>query len=134
MTTTEIINVIIAGGLLGTLGQGIRMAIGLKKLSDVNSVKGLLANEQINGTRILISLFIGFVAGSLFLLVKGTGNLSEKDFIFSVIATGYSGADFIEGLFRTYLPTTGDNTVPKKIADKKILEPENELPPKEKKG
>jgi hypothetical protein len=133
MTTTEIINVIIAGGLLGTLGQGIRMAIGLKKLSDVNSVKGLLANEQINGTRILISLFIGFVAGSLFLLVKGTGSLSEKDFIFSVIATGYSGADFIEGLFRTYLPSTGDNTIPKKPVDEKTLEPEDELPPKEKK-
>ncbi|WP_412464092.1 hypothetical protein [Flavobacterium mekongense] len=103
----EVITTIVAGGLLGTLGQGIRMAIGLKKLSDTNALKSDVDKTDVNGTRLLLSLFIGFVAGALFLLVKGVDDINNKEFLFSVIAAGYSGADFIEGFFNTQVAKIG---------------------------
>jgi hypothetical protein len=123
MTPEQVIEKILLGGLLGLLGQGIRMAIGLKKLSDVNAQKD--DKEELNGGRLLVSLFIGFVAGSLYVLVNGFSNNPDVEngqyvgnqFIFTVIAAGYAGSDFIEGLFNTYiakLPTAnsgGGNTV-----------------------
>lgn len=122
MTPDQIIEKILLGGLLGLLGQGIRMVIGLKKLSDTNAFKESI--EGINAARLLISLFIGFVAGALYVLVNGFENQSAQNtttyvgsqFIFTVMAAGYAGSDFIEGLFNTYIakmPTvnSGDNTV-----------------------
>lgn len=105
----DVINTIVAGGLLGTLGQGIRMAIGLKKLSDANVNKGADDKEDVNGTRLMVSLFIGFVAGALFLIIKGAQDIGKQEFVFSVIAAGYSGADFIEGLFNTYISKIGSS-------------------------
>jgi hypothetical protein len=109
MTPNQVIEKILLGGLLGLLGQGVRMAIGLKKLSDGNAQKEV--KEDLNGGRLLVSLFIGFVAGALYVLVNGFDDeMPEKDrgyignqFIFTVIAAGYAGSDFIEGLFSTYL-------------------------------
>jgi hypothetical protein len=39
MTVTEIINNILAGGLLGVIGQGIRIAVGLKKFNEDNAIQ-----------------------------------------------------------------------------------------------
>ena len=69
MTPNQIIEKILLGGLLGLLGQGIRMAIGLKKLSDANAQNHV--KEDLNGGRLMVSLFIGFVAGALYVLVNG---------------------------------------------------------------
>lgn len=112
MTITQIINVIIAGGLLGALGQGIRIVIGLKKFNDDNESRKLEGKppEAFNASRLLISMFIGFVAGALGMIVKGSS--LAKDGVYStesivmIIAIGYSGADFIEGLFKTYIDKT----------------------------
>lgn len=120
MTPEQVIEKILLGGLLGLLGQGIRMAIGLKKLSDANARSNV--KEELNGGRLMVSLFIGFVAGALYILVNGfqdnpnvvNGEYIGNQFVFTVIAAGYAGSDFIEGLFNTYIakmPTTnsGDN-------------------------
>lgn len=109
MTPEQVIEKILLGGLLGLLGQGIRMAVGLKKLSDTNALKE--KKEDLNTTRLLVSLFIGFVAGALYVLVNGftdqpdveNGEYIGNQFIFTVIAAGYAGSDFIEGLFNTYI-------------------------------
>ena len=116
MTPEQVIEKILLGGLLGLLGQGIRMAIGLKKLSDANAQKD--NKEDLNGGRLMVSLFIGFVAGALYVLVNGFDNKPDvangeyigNQFVFTVIAAGYAGSDFIEGLFNTYIakmPTSG---------------------------
>jgi uncharacterized membrane protein YeaQ/YmgE (transglycosylase-associated protein family) len=102
MKAEDIMYVILAGGLLGLLGQGIRMAIGFKKLADVNTQKPEENKEEVSPSRLLISLFIGFIAGALFHLVND-GDFSKREYIFTVIAAGYAGADFIEGLFNTYI-------------------------------
>lgn len=106
MILSEIINNIIAGGLLGALGQGIRTAVGLKKFNEENANKiaqGKLPEEFSSG-RLIISIFIGFVAGAIGMIIKG--NAADKNYtsedIITIIAIGYSGADFIEGVFNTY--------------------------------
>ena len=100
---------IIAGGFLGALGQGIRLIVGLKKLNEENSTKRLQGKEteDFSTSRLVLSIFIGFVAGALGLLIKGStlgkdGNYSTESIVM-IIAIGYSGADFIEGLFKTYI-------------------------------
>lgn len=105
MATTninDIITIILAGGLLGTIGQGIRILVGLKKLDDKRNSENP-EKETFTLNRFLISLFIGFTAGAMALLIKSPlkGDLSN-DLIFAIIAAGYSGADFIEGIFNTY--------------------------------
>jgi hypothetical protein len=110
MTITEIINNVLAGGMLGSLGQGVRIAVGLKKFNQDNAASASQGKpvEEFSTSRLLISIFIGFVAGAVGMLVKGS-SLADKDHqysteaIITIIAIGYSGADFIEGVFNTYI-------------------------------
>lgn len=109
MTITDIINNVLAGGLLGMLGQGIRIAVGLKKLNDSNNVQLAQGNAQENfsTSRMFISIFIGFAAGAIGMLIKGASLAKDGNFdtqsIVTIMAIGYSGADFIEGVFNTYI-------------------------------
>jgi hypothetical protein len=109
MIITEIINNVIAGGLLGSLGQGVRLAVGLKKLNAENTKKENEGEdkEPISSGRLILSIFIGFIAGAIGMLIKGSTLAANVDYntesIITIIAIGYSGADFIEGLFNTYL-------------------------------
>lgn len=109
MTIDEITASVIAGGLLGALGQGIRIAVGLKKLNEENSSQAAAGSpkEPFSTSRLMISIFIGFVAGALALLLKQTmreqnNGQFDKETIITLIATGYAGADFIEGIFITH--------------------------------
>jgi hypothetical protein len=109
MIISEIINNVIAGGLLGSLGQGVRIAVGLKKFNENNAVSAAqgMPVEEFSTSRLVISIFIGFVAGAIGMLVKGA-SLGDKgeyntEAIVTIIAIGYSGADFIEGVFNTYI-------------------------------
>ncbi len=122
MTIPEIINNVIAGGLLGALGQGVRTAVGLKKFNEENALSANVGkpSEQFSVSRMVISLFIGFVAGAIGMLVKGPtlakdGNFSTESIVM-IIAIGYSGADFIEGVFNTYIkkvdPVNTTATIP----------------------
>ena len=102
-TVYDLLNSILAGGLLGILGQGIRTIIGLKKLNEQG--KANPDNKELFTTnRLLISLFIGFLSGSLAILAKWGSPLKlTNELIMGLIAAGYSGTDFIEGLFNTYI-------------------------------
>lgn len=109
MSITDIIYTVIAGGLLGALGQGIRIAVGLKKLSDSNAQQVASGNapEKMDAGRLWVSIFIGFVAGAIGMIIKGTSLKTadgyQTEAIVTIIAIGYAGADFIEGFFQTYL-------------------------------
>lgn len=109
MLINDIIQNVIAGGLLGILGQGVRMAVGLKKFNDKNTKEVIEGNapEELKPGRMVISIFIGFVAGAVGMLIKGANLSVNGDYstesIVTIIAIGYSGADFIEGVFNTYL-------------------------------
>src|SRR5882724_809235 len=100
MTILAIINNVVAGGLLGALGQGVRTAVGLKKFNEDNTANAASNKpaEEFSVSRMVISLFIGFVAGALGMLIKGydANKDLQQETIITIIAIGYSGADFIE--------------------------------------
>lgn len=100
LTFTQLLEVLLAGGLLGIIGQGIRIIVGLKKLDDQRSAG---ATEAFTVNRLLVSLFIGFIAGALAAIANypEEGALS-REFILGIIAAGYAGADFVEGVFNTF--------------------------------
>lgn len=87
------------GGLAGAIGQGARAIIGLKKTNDAASAPNVSTRPVIEGSRMIVSLAIGFVAGAL----AGIGLIDNLDVIptekiFALTAAGYAGGDFIEGL------------------------------------
>ncbi len=105
MELQELILHLILGGFLGIIGQGIRAIIGLKKMNDDKQMNA--DAEPFNPTRFWISIFIGFIAGCLAVVVERTTvpeiNHDAKE-ILMIIAAGYSGVDFIEGVIIKYIP------------------------------
>ncbi|MDD4928347.1 MAG: hypothetical protein PHP85_03590 [Gallionella sp.] len=105
MLSPEVLTMqIIAGGLLGTLGQGVRVIAGLKKANDSAAQQN--QTTIIETSTLIISLFIGFTAGALALLA--TSGFTQIDIsqstAFALIAAGYAGTDFIEAFMKKYLP------------------------------
>jgi hypothetical protein len=93
-------------------GQSLRVVVGLKKLNDDASDAGKRLKDVFVGSRMVVSLLIGFVAGLLGILsissfkadfFSGTG---VKQVILSLVAAGYAGTDFIEGFITKFLPGT----------------------------
>jgi hypothetical protein len=99
MTLENLVMQILAGGLLGMLGQGARVVAGLKKSSDSASANGQTLADVFDGRALMTSLLIGFVAGAIALLAAGpAGPVTTIDhgLVMAVITSGYAGADFIE--------------------------------------
>jgi hypothetical protein len=94
------------GGLLGTVGQGVRAIIGLKKARDAAAQLKKDFAEVFRPGELALSLVIGFVAGVLGLLTLqlGDGTTITMAQIVSLIAIGYAGTDFIEGFMQRTLP------------------------------
>lgn len=115
MTIERWIILIILGGLLGMIGQGIRLAAGMKKLNDEAAAKDVEFRSLLHPSRIVISLVIGFVAGALGAIglvggdvtpeaawsVKESGTLQPVTII-TLIGIGYAGTDFIEAFMSKY--------------------------------
>lgn len=114
-STTQILQYLLLGGILGLLGQAIRVLIGLKKTHEVSSDRpGDTFQDHFDARQLWISLFIGFVSGSVGILtlvsweklsttscldcIKGLN--VEYKVIMQIIAFGYAGTDFIEGLMK----------------------------------
>ena len=107
MTATEWITGLLLGGLLGMLGQGIRIIVGLKKLNDEASVEGANFSSTFQGSRLGLSLLIGFIAGGLAVIgFAQTPGLKtpSRELIVTLLGAGYAGTDFIEGFIQKYLP------------------------------
>ena len=106
MDINVLVMAIILGGLLGMVGQGIRVVVGLKKLNDTAAAKKTEFKELFSTSTLMLSLLIGFVAGVLALI--GTSGIDtelvEKSTMMTVIAAGYAGTDFIEGFVRKNIP------------------------------
>jgi hypothetical protein len=109
MSTTEILNNVLLGGVLGVIGQGLRTITGLKKWYDDRKHNADQADE-FDIKRMVVSLFIGFVAGALGLLFFDTQWTGEKKDIAAIIGIGYAGVDFIEGFITKYAPKTAPET------------------------
>ncbi len=107
MDSNQWIIYLVLGGFAGMLGQGIRAAIGIKKLQDEAGDEGRLFSEKFSASRFFASLFIGFIAGSLtifFMIDENSGIDIEKEHLLALMVAGYAGADTIEGLASKILP------------------------------
>jgi hypothetical protein len=95
----------LVGAMFGALGQGIRVVVGLKKLNDSALRQGKPFGELFSAGTLLVSLFIGAVAGVLGTLTTGV-NLQaiSRETVALLVGIGYAGADFIEGFVRKELP------------------------------
>jgi hypothetical protein len=104
---TEYVSALILGGILGMIGQGLRVIVGLKKLYDsLEIVDG--RPSKFDSRRLWLSLLIGFVAGAFGMILKidysaVSTMIMNKEFMISIVAIGYMGVDFIEGVMKTYL-------------------------------
>lgn len=100
------LNAALLGGLLGTVGQGVRAIIGLKKAREEAAQDGRTSAETLEPGRLLLSLAIGFVAGVLGLLTLdlGDGTRIAMQQVVTLIAIGYAGTDFIEGFMQRTVP------------------------------
>jgi hypothetical protein len=95
---------IVLGVLLGAVGQGARAVIGIKKAADEASSTGGKINDWFDVKRFLFSLIIGAIAGCLaaILLLEAPVN---QELMLGLVAAGYAGTDFIEGLISKYTPS-----------------------------
>jgi len=117
MEITSLLYHLLLGGLLGALGQGIRVIVGLKKTYDTSLQTSKKFGEVFEGRQLFLSLLIGFIAGCLGIVVmldfdSGTKPplVLSKAVISELVAIGYAGADFIEGFVKKYLPSNGTST------------------------
>jgi hypothetical protein len=111
MQPENLVNLLLLGGISGVVGQALRIIVGLKKLNYNNSVAVTTgaAQQGFSWARMLLSVFIGFIAGILGMLVKyfaaDDNNVNVgPELIVAITAVGYSGVDFLEGIFNAYLP------------------------------
>ena len=113
MTATELIILVALGGLMGAMGQVVRVAVGLKKLSDTAAEEGKKMAELFEPSRLVVSLLIGFTAGAIAIVglggddivVDGTKPIEQhRDLLLGLMAAGYSSADVIEGFVKRHLP------------------------------
>lgn len=109
MTSESLLINLLLSGLLGLIGQGIRVIIGLKKLQDEASTKDsqdtkTVFNQLFDSRQIWISLLIGFIAGCLANLSRKEDAPIDREVELAIIAAGYAGTDFIEGVFKKILP------------------------------
>ncbi|HZR34998.1 MAG TPA: hypothetical protein VFA75_06450 [Nevskia sp.] len=113
MQTSEILAQIALGALVGTMGQGARVVVGLKKAYDDAQARNQSFKDDVfDGQKLGISLFIGALAGGLGVTsfsFFGTTNAFDsgaaRETVMKLLAIGYAGTDFIEGFIQKYLPS-----------------------------
>jgi hypothetical protein len=131
MTAQEWILLLLVGGLLGTVGQGIRVVVGLKKIYDQSVDERKPFSDYFNGATLLFSLLIGFVAGVLGMvsLPKLTAAQIQTDQIVTLMGIGYAGCDFIEGFIKRSTPKLGGAPVMDATAGSPASKIDIEQPP-----
>ncbi len=103
MEPIQWITYIALGGLLGVLGQGIRVIVGLKKLKDKATEESVSFAQVFETSTLVLSLFIGFIAGALASLAL-VEKMPTREVLLGFMAAGYAGTDVIEGFVKKYLP------------------------------
>ena len=112
MDVTDWINLLLLGGMLGALGQGVRAVMGLKKVNDQAVLEGREMKDLVEASTLIISLVIGFIAGAL--AIVGIADpakpmIPDKELVITLLGAGYAGTDFIEGFIKKYLPAANQS-------------------------
>jgi H+/Cl- antiporter ClcA len=104
MNAIEWLPVLTLGALLGAVGQVIRTVAGLKKLKDD-------PNAKFDPMQLMVSVILGAAAGVIAMVTLGvsesaSARMTAQDIV-TVIAAGYTGADFIEAFITRSLSAGG---------------------------
>ncbi len=103
MTAVELLPVLTLGALLGAVGQVLRSIAGLKKLKEDPAGK-------FDPMQLLMSVIIGAAAGVIAMvtleMTSADAQMATQDII-TVIAAGYTGADFIEAFITKNMSSGG---------------------------
>lgn len=102
------VTLILLGGYLGSLGQSLRIVVGLKKAKRTAVELNLPLKAVLDGRLLLRSLMTGFAGGALTLLVLQDEGLNDalgrvelsSGLMMAAVVAGYVGADLFEGLLR----------------------------------
>jgi hypothetical protein len=110
VTLLTYIGVVLLGGLMGIIGQGVRTIVGMKKLADQADAQATGQYDLFLAPRLFVSLFIGFIAGAAAALL--TLNVDDLKLSATVLmglaAAGYTGTDFIEGIASRFTGAAGN--------------------------
>lgn len=116
MTTEQWILQLLLGGILGMVGQGLRVVAGLKKMNDQAARDRKTFSDMFQTSAMLSSLMIGFIAGAVAIVVSidvaAAAHSIDKTTIVTLITAGYAGTDFIEGFIKKHLPGGGGSDAP----------------------
>ncbi len=126
MDVTDWINLLLLGGMLGALGQGVRAVMGLKKVNDQAALEGREMKDLVDASTLIISLVIGFIAGAL--AIVGIADPAkpmtpDKELVITLLGAGYAGTDFIEGFIKKYLPAANQSAAKPRANDEPDVPP-----------
>jgi hypothetical protein len=100
MTPVDMLALILLGAILGMVGQGLRIAVGLKKVNEQAAASNKPLGEIFDIKKMILSLLcaavIGSICGVLF-AIDYIGKPIDKTTVLAIITAGYAGTDFIEG-------------------------------------
>ena len=92
---------LLLAGLLGVVGQLIRVVVGLKKEND-QATAAQPFKARFNGQELLTSLAIAVAVGAIAGILSAitTADITSTKALLALVGAGYSGTDFIEGLMK----------------------------------
>lgn len=103
LTLGTALSALVLCGVAGMVGQGIRAVVGLRKAGYLQIEAGD-SKQNFSASYLMVTLMIGFIAGSLSGLTMGLDTFAGKfssESLMAVVAAGYAGVDFIEGSFNS---------------------------------
>lgn len=92
----DVIITLLISGILGALGQGIRVWFGLSELIYIKD--SLTVDETAENSFMSGSIFIGFLAGGLTILANPHPNGFTPESVLMIIMCGYIATDLAECL------------------------------------
>lgn len=97
MSTSQWLEVLLVGALAGAVGQLVRAIAGL---AGAHRNQAGQSPEGLDLSRLLVSTLVGATAGALAALTMQDkfSATTPPEVILGLVAAGYAGADFIEGL------------------------------------
>lgn len=103
MGTWSAVGYVVLGGLLGAVGQGLRVVVGIKKNYDELAGTGRKLGDVWDPSRMVTSFVIAFAIGAIagiLGIISFWGQHVTRELIITVLGIGYAGTDFIEGFMK----------------------------------
>lgn len=101
MDAWPVLGRLLLAALLGVVGQLFRVVVGLKKEGDQAAADKKTLTQNFSAQELLVSLALAVAVGAVagILSAIATTDITTSKAMLALIGAGYSGTDFIEGVF-----------------------------------